>query len=136
MRIRQAVNPFLPGYEYTPDGEPHVFGDRVYLYGSHDKFNGVSFCRGDYVCWSASVDDLTAWDYEGVVYRRRQDPEARRAVPARTAADVRNGFSLQVLPQIMPGDFKPEVKTLQPLPCRLRVFVVIFPHDVPHRRAF
>ena len=76
MRIRQAVNPFLPSYEYIPDGEPHVFGDRVYLYGSHDKFNGVSFCRGDYVCWSASVDDLTTWDYEGIIYRRRQDPKA------------------------------------------------------------
>ena len=76
MRTRQAVNPFLPSYEYIPDGEPHVFGDRVYLYGSHDKFNGISFCRGDYVCWSASVDDLSAWDYEGVIYRRRQDPKA------------------------------------------------------------
>lgn len=23
---RQAVNPYLPLYEYIPDGEPHVFG--------------------------------------------------------------------------------------------------------------
>lgn len=37
---RQAVNPYLPLYEYIPDGEPHVFGDRLYLYGSHDRFDG------------------------------------------------------------------------------------------------
>ena len=32
-----GVNPYLPLWEYVPDGEPHVFGDRVYLYGSHDR---------------------------------------------------------------------------------------------------
>lgn len=37
---RQAVNPYLPLYEYIPDGEPHAFGDRLYLYGSHDRFDG------------------------------------------------------------------------------------------------
>lgn len=26
-------NPILPLWEYIPDGEPRVFGDRVYLYG-------------------------------------------------------------------------------------------------------
>ncbi len=31
------ANPYLPGWEYIPDGEPHVFGDRVYIYGAHDK---------------------------------------------------------------------------------------------------
>ena len=25
----QAFNPYLPSWEYVPDGEPHVFGDRV-----------------------------------------------------------------------------------------------------------
>ena len=33
----QVYNPFLPLEEYISDGEPHVFGDRVYLFGSHDK---------------------------------------------------------------------------------------------------
>lgn len=37
---RQAVNPFLPSWEYIPDGELRRFGDRVYLYGSHDRFGG------------------------------------------------------------------------------------------------
>ena len=31
-----ATNPYLPGWEYIPDGEPHVFGDRVYVLGSND----------------------------------------------------------------------------------------------------
>ena len=35
---QQALNPYLPGWEYIPDGEPHIFGDRVYIYGSHDSF--------------------------------------------------------------------------------------------------
>lgn len=68
------MNPILPNYEYVPDGEPHVFGDRVYLYGSHDRFGGYAFCLNDYVCWSAPVDDLSAWRYEGVIYKRKQDP--------------------------------------------------------------
>ena len=46
----QVFNPFLPSWEYIPDGEPHVFGDRVYLYGSHDRFNANNFCQNDYVC--------------------------------------------------------------------------------------
>lgn len=34
-RYTQVYNPFLPLDEYIPDGEPHVLGDRVYLFGSH-----------------------------------------------------------------------------------------------------
>ena len=26
---KQAYNPYLPSWEYIPDGEPYVFGDRV-----------------------------------------------------------------------------------------------------------
>lgn len=71
---RQAVNPYLPSWEYVPDGEPRVFGDRLYVYGSHDQFNGADFCLNDYVCWSAPLDDLSDWRYEGVIYRKEQDP--------------------------------------------------------------
>lgn len=70
----QAVNPYLPSWEYIPDGEPYVFNDRVYIYGSHDKFNGDLYCMLDYVCYSAPVDDLSDWKYEGVIYRKDQDP--------------------------------------------------------------
>lgn len=72
---KQAVNPFLPINEYIPDGEPHVFGDRVYHYGSHDKEGGYTFCMLDYVCYSAPVNDLTDWRYEGVIYRAKNDPD-------------------------------------------------------------
>lgn len=30
-----VFNQYLPSYEYIPDGETHVFGDRVYIYGSY-----------------------------------------------------------------------------------------------------
>lgn len=69
-----ATNPYLPGWEYIPDGEPHVFGDRVYVYGSHDAPDGTAYCPGDYVCWSAPVDDLGAWTFEGTVLRKEDDP--------------------------------------------------------------
>ena len=69
-----VFNPFLPLYEYVPDGEPHVFGDRVYLYGSHDREGGYTYCMDDYVVWSAPVNDLTSWRCEGVSYKPSQDP--------------------------------------------------------------
>lgn len=72
--MKQAFNPYLPSYEYIPDGEPHVFGDRIYIYGSHDRFNGAAFCLNDYISYSADLKDLTDWRYEGVIYRKEQDP--------------------------------------------------------------
>lgn len=87
----QAFNPYLPGYEYVPDGEPYVFGDRVYVYGSHDHFNGKDFCLGDYVCWSAPVDDLGNWRCEGVIYRRNQDPQNQDGKWVMNAPDVERG---------------------------------------------
>ncbi len=72
---KQVYNPFLPISECIPDGEPHVFGDRVYLYGSHDKEGGETFCMLDYTVWSAPVNDLSDWRREGVIYRAEQDPD-------------------------------------------------------------
>ena len=72
---QQAMNPFLPSYEYIPDGEPHIFEGRIYLYGSHDRFDGASFCLNDYVTYSCSVDDLSSWRYEGVIFQKKQDPK-------------------------------------------------------------
>lgn len=71
---KQRVNPYLPSWEYIPDGEPYVFDGRVYVYGSHDRFNGYVYCLNDYVCWSAPVDDLSDWRYEGVIYKKTDDP--------------------------------------------------------------
>ena len=64
---QQVFNPYLPSWEYIPDGEPYVFGDRVYVYGSHDSFGAPIFCVKDYVCWSAPVTDLSDWRYDGEV---------------------------------------------------------------------
>ena len=79
----QAVNPFLPSWEYIPDGEPHVFGSRIYLFGSHDQFGGDKYCMNDYVCYSADTEHLKEWRYEGVIYRKNQDirnPEGRHCM--------------------------------------------------------
>ena len=88
---KQAFNPYLPSWEYIPDGEPYVFGDRVYVYGSHDFFNGYVFCMGDYVCWSAPVDDLSDWRYEGVIYPRCEDPINKEGKMCLYAPDVTVG---------------------------------------------
>ena len=56
--MAQSCNLYLPGYEYVADGEPHVFGNRLYVFGSHDRFNGTTFCQNNYVGWSAPLDRL------------------------------------------------------------------------------
>ena len=89
--MRQIYNPYLPLTEYVPDGEPHVFDDRVYIYGSHDKANGEAYCEQDYVTWSAPVDDLTDWRYEGVIYRKNQDPSNKDGKMQLWAPDVTRG---------------------------------------------
>lgn len=71
---KQAFNPYLPSYEYIPDGEPYVFDGRVYIFGSHDRFNGTQYCQNNYVCWSASETDLTDWRFEGEIYDKKKDP--------------------------------------------------------------
>ena len=88
---QQVFNPYLPSWEYIPDGEPHVFGDRVYVYGSHDSFNAPIFCTGDYMCWSAPVDDLSDWRNEGVIFKKNQDPKNKLGLRLLFAPDVCQG---------------------------------------------
>ncbi len=88
---KQAFNPYLPSWEYIPDGEPYVFNGRVYIYGSHDYFNGYVFCMGDYVCWSAPVDNLEDWRYEGVIYDKTADPLNKDGKMCLYAPDVTVG---------------------------------------------
>lgn len=88
---KQALNPYLPSYEYVPDGEPYVFGDRLYLYGSHDRFNGTQYCLNNYVCWSAPIDDLGDWRYEGIIYKKTQDPMGKNDDRLLFAPDVQRG---------------------------------------------
>ncbi len=66
-------NPYMPLWEHIPDGEPYVFEDpdqpgkyRVYVYGSHDDLI-TEYCGRDQVVWSASVDSLNNWRYDGTI---------------------------------------------------------------------
>lgn len=84
----QVFNPYLPSFEYIPDGEPRVFNKRLYIYGSHDCFNGDVYCQNDYVCWSAPEEDLSDWRYEGVIFKKTQDPRNKDGSHALWAPDV------------------------------------------------
>ena len=68
-------NPYLPMWEHIPDGEPYVFEDpdqpgkqRVYIYGSHDSMIDA-YCGRELVVWSAPVDDLSHWRYDGEILK-------------------------------------------------------------------
>ncbi|BCN30101.1 family 43 glycosylhydrolase [Anaeromicropila herbilytica] len=66
-------NPYLPLWEYIPDGEPRVFGERVYVYGSHDNANSDKFCDYKLKVWSASIHDLNNWTCHGHIFHTRED---------------------------------------------------------------
>ena len=68
-------NPYLPLWEHIPDGEPYVFEDpdnpgqyRVYIYGSHDSMIS-GYCGRELVVWSADVNDLNHWRYDGEIFK-------------------------------------------------------------------
>lgn len=74
---KQVYNPYLPLYEYTPDCEPHIFENRLYVYGSHDKFGAFQFCHNNYVTWSAPLDDLSSWRFEGEILDKKEDVDSK-----------------------------------------------------------
>ncbi len=72
-QLTTVGNPYMPLWEHIPDGEPYVFEDpdqpgkyRVYIYGSHDDLISA-YCGRDQVVWSASVDSLNNWRYDGTI---------------------------------------------------------------------
>lgn len=78
----EAANSYLPHWEHIPDGEPRLFEDpdnpgkyRVYIYGSHDTRKD-KYCGYDLVTWSAPIEDLNNWRYEGVIFESIIDGEA------------------------------------------------------------
>ena len=86
-------NPFLPLWEHIPDGEPYVFEDpdqpgkyRVYLYGSHDNLVSA-YCGRDQVVWSAPVEDLSHWRYDGVIFSVNKNANGELFTPD-SLADV------------------------------------------------
>ena len=74
---KPLYNPYLPLLEFVPDGEPHIFGDRLYIFGSHDQAHGTQFCPLDYVVYSTPLSDLSDWTYHGISYKKTQDPDNR-----------------------------------------------------------
>ena len=89
--MKTACNPFLPLNVYIPDGEPHVFGDRLYLFGSHDQEGGDTFCALDYEFYSCPIDDLANWTSNGINYSAKQDPFYSEKRPYMYAPDVVKG---------------------------------------------
>jgi len=69
------ANPYLPSWEYIPDGEPRVFGDRVYVYGSHDCPESTQYCDYKLRVWSAPLNDLSHWVCHGDVFHTKPDME-------------------------------------------------------------
>ena len=67
----QCTNPYLGECLYIPDGEPHVYGERIYVYGSHDYFGSMRYCPGDYHVFSSNLDFSDSWKDEGVTYKRK-----------------------------------------------------------------
>lgn len=70
------ANPYLPTWEYIPDGEPRVFGDRVYVYGSHDRVDSIDFCDCKLKVWSAPLSNLNEWTCHGDIFRTRDGADA------------------------------------------------------------
>ncbi len=47
--VKNGVNPFLPSWEYVPDGEPHLFGGRLYLSQSEKTPTSISGSKNIFV---------------------------------------------------------------------------------------
>ncbi len=80
-------NPYLPNWEYIPDGEPRVFGERVYIYGSHDRVDSEYFCDYKLKVWSASI--IPTVEMTSLGFSQSLNPYA--ATPADTACVLKGG---------------------------------------------
>lgn len=69
-------NPYLPSWEYIPDGEPRVFGDRIYVYGSHDRKDSIDFCDYKLKVWSAPLSDPNKWVCHGDIFRTKDGADS------------------------------------------------------------
>ena len=82
------ANPYLPLWEYIPDGEPRVFGDRVYIYGSHDRAGSDSFCDWKLKVWSAPLDNLNDWTCHGDIFHTKDDRDHKSATSEWTEREL------------------------------------------------
>ena len=76
-----AQNPYLPLWEFIPDGEPYVFEDptvpasTVSIFMVRNDNLKWMYCGRDQVVWSAPVEDLTCWRYDGVIFKVNESSE-------------------------------------------------------------
>lgn len=82
------MNPILPLWEYIPDGEPRLFGDRVYLYGSHDRYACDAFCDFKLKVWSAPVNNLNEWTCHGHSFHTRDDSDHKSDTAEWTSSEL------------------------------------------------
>lgn len=86
--MKPLFNPYLPLWEFVPDGEPHIFNGRLYVYGSHDRYGGEIYCMDPYTVWSAPLDDLSDWTNHGISYTGKEDPRNTTGSMRMFAPDV------------------------------------------------
>ena len=67
----QGRNPLLPPDICIPDGEPHVFGDRLYVYGSWD-IQKDDYCSGEYHV--VSTEDMLQWTVHPLAFSLKDIP--------------------------------------------------------------
>ena len=139
-----AQNPVIRD-QYSADPTARVFGDRVYLYPSHDIISPVAperrwFAMADYHVFSSN--DLTDWTDHGVILDQKQVPWANHEGYAMWAPDCvehqgryyllfpsglasERGFSIGIATAPSPiGPFTPAAKPLDGVrgidPCMLQ----------------
>ncbi|MGN1399698.1 MAG: family 43 glycosylhydrolase [Erysipelotrichaceae bacterium] len=69
------MNPYLPLNKYIADGEAHVFDNRLYIYGSSDRFKGECYCPLDYEVFSCDINNLGEFTCHGISYKKINDPD-------------------------------------------------------------
>lgn len=95
------MNPFLPPSWHIPDGEAHVFGGGLFLYGSCDQ-SKEQFCSGEY--YVAHTRDLCHWQIGGPSFRAADAPWRGKSQAHSSVSGVK---SFDELPQHI-RDFLPD----------------------------
>lgn len=87
---QRGRNPVLPPDICIPDGEAHVFGDRLYIYGSRDS-EEETYCSETYRV--VSTGDMREWTVHGTSFDGNDVPwagtKSRKKYPM-AAMDLRN----------------------------------------------
>ena len=74
MQAARADNPIVTT-AYSADPSAHVFGNKMYVYPSHDRADAQEFDMNDYHVYS--TDDMANWQDGGVILSLAQIPWAK-----------------------------------------------------------